>query len=156
MYKRQQGPVFLQQLSILKGFDLKSMGHNTPEYLHTIIESSKLAFADREAYYGDPKFDNNNFDTLLSDSYNEKRRDLITSKASKKLIPGEIPDISYPEYIKTSIHDDNLYSLGIKKRPTKDLGIGHAHTGDTTHLDAIDKYGNMVAATPSGLSLIHI
>ena len=145
-----QGPVFLQQLSILKGFDLKSMGHNTPEYLHTIIESSKLAFADREAYYGDPKFDNNNFDTLLSDSYNEKRRDLIKSKASKKLIPGEIPDISYPEYIKTSIHDDNLYSLGIKKRPTKDLGIGHAHTGDTTHLDAIDKYGNMVAATPSG------
>ena len=49
-----QGPVFLQQLALLEGYDLKAMGHNSAEYLHTLIECAKLAFADREAYYGDP------------------------------------------------------------------------------------------------------
>lgn len=51
-----QGPVFLQQLALLEGFDLKGMGHNTADYIHTLAEATKLAFADREQYYGDPRF----------------------------------------------------------------------------------------------------
>src|SRR5262249_51238023 len=51
-----QGPVFLQQLKILEGYDLAKMGHNSADYIHTVIETAKLAFADRDAYYGDPRF----------------------------------------------------------------------------------------------------
>ena len=145
-----QGPVFLQQLAILQNYDLKSMGHNSTEYLHTLIESAKLAFADREAYYGDPKFDDVPFDHLLSDSYNKNRSSLIDQKASMDLIAGNLADGKVPEYISDTVQDNNRYALGIEKRPTKDLGLGHSHTGDTTHLDAIDQHGNMVAATPSG------
>ena len=145
-----QGPVFLQQLAILEKYNLTSMQHNSSEYLHTIIETSKLAFADREAYYGDPKFDEVPLKYLLSDSYNNERQKLIESTASMKLNPGTMPGQSFPEYISNSVQDDNRYSMQIAKRPIKDLGIGHAHMGDTTHLDAVDSEGNMVAATPSG------
>ena len=145
-----QGPVFLQQLAILQNYNLKSMRHNSSEYLHTIIEAAKLAFADREAYYGDPKFDDVPFDYLLSDKYNKKRSSLISNEASMELRPGAINNSRIPEYTNDTVQDNNRYALGVEKRPTKNLGLGHAHMGDTTHLDAIDKYGNMVAATPSG------
>src|SRR5580693_4367769 len=69
-----QGPVLLQTLKILDGSDLKSLGHNTPAYIHTLVEALKLAFADRHAYYGDPKFVDVPIDALLSDAYNEIRR----------------------------------------------------------------------------------
>ena len=72
-----QGPVFLQQLTILEGFDLASLGHNSPEYIHLLIETAKLAFADRETYYGDPDFVDVPLDTLLSKAYAAKRRALI-------------------------------------------------------------------------------
>ena len=68
-----QGPVFLQQLTLLEGFDLAAMGHNSTDYLHTLIECAKLAFADREAHYGDPKFDDVPFDRLLSTAYADER-----------------------------------------------------------------------------------
>ncbi len=69
-----QGPVFLQQLAILEGFDLQGMGHNSVEYLHNWIECAKLAFADREAYYGDPLLDKVPFEVLLSKAYGDQRR----------------------------------------------------------------------------------
>lgn len=144
-----QGPVFLQQLAILEGYDLKKLGHNSVDYLHTLTESAKLAFADREAYYGDPLFDNVPLDTLLSETYSAARRDLINNQASLKLRPGDIGN-GVPEYATIPVAEDNRLALGINAREIKDLGLGHAHMGDTTHLDAIDREGNMVSSTPSG------
>jgi gamma-glutamyltranspeptidase len=69
-----QGPVFLQQLMLLEGFDLGKMGHNSTEYVHTVIEAAKLAYADREQYYGDPAFVDVPLDRLLSKEYAGERR----------------------------------------------------------------------------------
>ena len=144
-----QGPVFVQQLAILQGYDLRGLGHNSTEYLHTLTESAKLAFADREAYYGDPKFDDLPMDVLLSDPYSAGRRDLIGETASMDMRPGDVGN-GVPEYATIPVAEDNRRALGIGPREVRDLGLGHAHMGDTTHLDAVDSEGNMVAATPSG------
>ena len=80
-----QGPVLLQTLKILEGIDLKSLGHNTPAYIHTLVEALKLAFADRHAYYGDPKFVDVPIDALLSDTYTARRRARID------------PNVAWPE-----------------------------------------------------------
>ena len=144
-----QGPVFLQQLSILEGFDLGKMGHNTAEYLHTWIETSKLAFADRESYYGDPAHDEVPMEMLLSKGYAASRRSLIESTASLTMRAGDLGG-GVPDYVGRDVADDNRRALGVAARKVGDLGLDHAHTGDTTHLDAVDRQGNMVASTPSG------
>jgi gamma-glutamyltranspeptidase/glutathione hydrolase len=144
-----QGPVFLQQLAILEGFDLKALGHNSEEYLHLLIESAKLAFADREAYYGDPLFDKVPLDVLLSKEYAATRRGLIGREASRELRPGDVGR-GIPAYATFDVAGDNRRALQVAARSIRDLGLGHAHVGDTTHLDAVDRHGNMVAATPSG------
>jgi len=131
-----QGPVFLQQLAILEGFDLKAMDHNSADYLHTWIECAKLAFADREAYYGDPAFDDVPFDVLLSKDYAAQRRALISAQASRELRPGDVGR-GAPDYVTFNVRENNRQALD-------------AYIGDTTHLDAVDRDGNMVAATPSG------
>ena len=144
-----QGPVFLQQLAILEGFDLKALGHNSADYLHTLIEGAKLAFADREAYYGDPLFDQVPFEVLLSKEYAAERRHLIGAEASRELRPGDV-GYGVPAYATFDVAEDNRRALKVAEREVRDLGLGHAHVGDTTHLDAIDCEGNMIAATPSG------
>ena len=144
-----QGPVFLQQLAILEGFDLKALGHNSADYLHVLIEGAKLAFADREAYYGDPLFDEAPFDVLLSKEYAAARRSLISTEASREMRPGDVGR-GVPAYATFDVAEDNRRSLNVAEREVRDLGLGHAHVGDTTHLDAVDCKGNMVAATPSG------
>lgn len=144
-----QGPVFLQQLAILEGFDLAGLGHNSADYLHLLIESAKLAFADREAYYGDPLFDTVPLDVLLSKGYAAKRRGLIGQQASREMRPGDIGR-GMPAYATFDVAGDNRRALQVAARRVRDLGLGHAHVGDTTHLDAVDREGNMVAATPSG------
>lgn len=124
-----QGPVFLQQLALLDGFDLAALGHNTPDYVHTWTECAKLAFADREFYYGDPDFTDVPLDRLLSPEYNARRRELVDPRrASLELRPGD----AGPRPMELILGDPNSYD------------------GDTTHLDAIDAEGNMIAATPSG------
>jgi len=124
-----QGPVFLQQLTILEGYDLASMGHNSPEYIHLLIEAAKLAFADRERYYGDPDFVDVPIALLLSREYAAQRRMLIDpDRASLALRPGNAP----------------------ASRPREREGGSDIHKGDTTHLDAADQWGNMISATPSG------
>jgi gamma-glutamyltranspeptidase/glutathione hydrolase len=133
-----QGPVFLQQLAILEGFDLQAMGHNSADYLHTWIECAKLAFADREAYYGDPRFDAVPFEVLLSKEYAAVRRALIGAQASQELRPGDAGR-GVPDYVTFDVAEDNRQALDVA-----------AHASDTTHLDAVDWEGNMVAATPSG------
>ena len=144
-----QGPVFLQQLTLLEGFDLAAMGHNSADYLHTLVESAKLAFADREAHYGDPKFDDVPFERLLSRTYAEERRRLIGDEASVEMRPGDA-GTGFPAYATVDVAEDNRRALQVAAREVRDLGLGHAHVGDTTHLDAVDHEGNMVAATPSG------
>ena len=124
-----QGPVFLQQLTILEGFDLASLGHNSPEYIHLLIETAKLAFADREKYYGDPDFVDVPLELLLSREYAAERRALIDPEcASLELRPGNAPPV----------------------KPRERKGGLDIHKGDTTHLDAADQWGNMISATPSG------
>jgi len=144
-----QGPVFLQQLAILEGLDLKALRHNSADYLHIWIECAKLAFADREAYYGDPLFDEVPFDMLLSKEYAAERRNLIGAEASWELRPGDVGR-GVPTYATFDVAEDNRRALNIAASSVRDSGLGHGHMGDTTHLDAVDREGNMVAATPSG------
>lgn len=144
-----QGPVFLQILGVVEGYDLAAMGHNSADYLHTIIEANKLAFADREAYYGDPEFDKVPLDVLLSKDYGSMRREMIEREASLELRPGDLGN-GVPAYALRDVVEDNREALGVAASAIQDLGLDHAHTGDTTHLDAVDREGNMVAATPSG------
>jgi len=147
-----QGPVLLQALSLLKGFDLAAMDPNGADFAHVILEAAKLAFADREAYYGDPDFVDVPLETLLSEAYAAERRKLIGDRASDEIRPGIVP----------GFEDQVVRALGMVK-PAGDtaggLGIGEptmAHLkptlkpGDTVHLDVIDRWGNMVSATPSG------
>jgi len=129
-----QAPVFLQQLRLLESFDLAAMGHGSAEYIHTITECAKLAFADREAWYGDPNFTDVPLDLLLSREYAEERRALVGGESSAELRPGgEEPRLPTPVG-------------GAPVAP----GVGEPTRGDTCHLDVVDRWGNMVAATPSG------
>lgn len=145
-----QGPVFLQQLALLKGFNVESMSAEDPDFVHTVVECTKLAFADREAFYGDPDFVKVPTDVLLSDSYNEKRRGLIGATASREMRPGTIRGFGGPVILREE-------SAGWKTPHVRAQGIGEptvAHDGvakgDTCHVDVIDRHGNMVSATPSG------
>jgi gamma-glutamyltranspeptidase / glutathione hydrolase len=137
-----QGPVFLQQLALLKGFDLTAMGPESPDFVHTVIECAKLAFADREAFYGDPDFVDVPFDVLLSDEYNDMRRDLIDDKASSELRPGSVQGYGGKVFFRPQ---GTIAKAGIPA-----TAAAGAVGGDTCHFDIIDNQGNMVAATPSG------
>jgi gamma-glutamyltranspeptidase / glutathione hydrolase len=132
-----QAPVFLQQLRLLEGFDLAAMGHVSAEYVHTVTECAKLSFADREAWYGDPAFSDVPLDELLSREYAEERRALVGDEASAELRPGapggREPLLAAPV-------------AGVAVAP----GVGEPTRGDTVHVDVVDRWGNMVAATPSG------
>ena len=126
-----QGPYLLQALRLLEGFDLKKMGFNSADYIHTVIEAEKLALADRDEYYGDPNFVKVPMQQLLSDPYTEMRRKLIDpKKASLELRPGD------------------PYNM----KPTKPPTITGPWHGGTTVMCVTDKFGNVIAATPSGLS----
>jgi gamma-glutamyltranspeptidase/glutathione hydrolase len=129
-----QAPVFLQQLRLLEGFDLAAMGHASAEAVHTITECAKLAFADREAWYGDPDFFDVPLDLLLSRDYADERRALVGEESSAELRPGG-DDPRLPGPVRA-----------VELAP----GVGEPTRGDTVHLDVVDRWGNMVAATPSG------
>jgi gamma-glutamyltranspeptidase/glutathione hydrolase len=143
-----QGPVFLQQLALLEGYDLKALDHNSADYLHLVTEAAKLAFADREAYYGDPAFDAVPFDVLLSHDYNARRRALIDmTTADATLRPGDVGR-GIPDYVLRSVLEDNRLALHSNQQSA--LENQQSHKGDTTHLDTADAAGNIVACTPSG------
>jgi gamma-glutamyltranspeptidase / glutathione hydrolase len=136
-----QGPVMLQQLALLAGYDLDAMGPG-PDFVHTVVECAKLAFADREAYYGDPDFTDVPLATLLSAAYADERRALVGATASTELRPGSpgreprLPPL-------TRAAADSVGS-----EPT--LALARETRGDTCHLDVADRHGNLVSATPSG------
>jgi gamma-glutamyltranspeptidase/glutathione hydrolase len=141
-----QGPVFLQQLSLLAGFDLGSMEPNSSEFIHTVVECAKLAFADREAFYGDPAFADVPVVELLSSGYADERRALVAERADAgDLNPGlpggrarRLPDLPGGR----SAADPRMRGIG-------DPTLGSVR-GDTCHLDVVDRHGNVVSATPSG------
>lgn len=126
-----QGPVFLQQLRLLEGFDLRALGHNSAQYLHVLIEAAKLAFADREAYYGDPDFVDVPIKGLLSKGYAELRRKLIdpAHALTDPALPG-----------------DPLGMRALADSPIRARSWGRG----TVHVDAADRDGNVIAITPSG------
>ena len=98
-----QGPVALQQLALLKGFDLDGLSAEDPDFVHTVVECAKLAFADREAFYGDPEFVRVPMETLLSDGYNDdERRKLVGERASRELRPGHIPGHGAPPIVRVA------------------------------------------------------
>jgi gamma-glutamyltranspeptidase/glutathione hydrolase len=126
-----QGPVLLQQLALLSGFGLGDLDPGSADFVHVVVECSKLAFADREAFYGDPAFVQVPLDQLLSADYNDERRALIGEEASGELRPGggRLPNLVDAEAA---------------------VGAGEPTRGDTVHLDVADRFGNLVSATPSG------
>jgi gamma-glutamyltranspeptidase/glutathione hydrolase len=165
-----QGPVFLQQLALLAGFDLGAMPPGGDEYIHTVVECAKLAFADREAWYGDPRHADVPLATLLSADYAARRRALVGPVASPDLRPGR-PDGAEPglpgyaagvtaklavtdgwtgEPV-TVLADPGLSGSRAGRSGFAEPGLARtAHGGDTCHLDVADRFGNVVTATPSG------
>jgi gamma-glutamyltranspeptidase / glutathione hydrolase len=138
-----QAPVFLQQLRLLDGFDLTELGLASGEYVHVLTESAKLAFADREAWYGDPDFVDVPIDELLSCEYADERRKLVGDEASAVLTPGS-PGGREPRLAVVDVGSERSEAAGVGE-PTR-----AGTKGDTVHLDVVDRFGNMVAATPSG------
>src|ERR1700751_5556255 len=126
-----QAPVFLKQLPLLEGFDLGAMVQTS---VHTITECAKLAFADREAWYGDPDFVDVPLEMLLSREYADERRALVGDEASAELRPGG-EGWRLPNPVENVEHSP---------------GTGEPTRGDTVHVDVVDRSGNMVSATPSG------
>jgi gamma-glutamyltranspeptidase / glutathione hydrolase len=131
-----QGPAMLEALNILDGYNLRAMRYNSAEYVHTLVEALKLAYADRDTYYGDPKFVNVPAAQLLSREYAEDRRAQIDKLASLDFRPGKIgphpalhPSASEMSRLKI---DDALMAR------------------DTTCVDTVDKDGMMFSTTPSG------
>jgi len=150
-----QGPVFLQQLALLEGFDLDGLGLGSPELVHVVAECAKLALADREAFYGDPRAVDVPLDDLLSASYNDERRRLVGDEASLELRPGSpggreavLPAVVARQYLAgTGREVEEEAAFG---EPSHGRGRGAPHAHDTCHLDVADRFGNLVSATPSG------
>lgn len=143
-----QGPVFLQTLSLLKGIDLGAMDPMGADFVHHVVEAKKLAFADREVYYGDPLFAHVPMDVLLSDGYADQRRKLIGPRASHDLRPGIVPGFEH----QAALSMDLLDRLSRTDQAVYEPTMAHLSEkkGDTVHIDVIDAEGNMVSVTPSG------
>ena len=167
VYKLQQwtqGPVMLQALNILENFDLKKMGYNSAEYIHTLYQTMNMAFADRDFYYGDPAFaPSEPMRGLLSKEYAKQRAGQLNKLSNDALMgPGD----PYPFQ-----QEKNPYALLLEKRafdlkdssarnfvPTHDSGSIALATSEyqdrlwrgTTSVEAADKEGWVVSITPSG------
>ncbi len=167
-----QGPVLLQQLLVLQGLDLADTAAGSAELVHAVVESAKLAFADRDAWYGDPEHSDVPLDALLSPAYADERRRLIGQEASDGLHPGS-PDgrrPRLPALVRDGLADDApgahrtaagggepTFAHAADEEPAGHPTSADAPTapdgtvrGDTCHLDVVDRWGNVVSATPSG------
>jgi gamma-glutamyltranspeptidase/glutathione hydrolase len=155
-----QGPVLLQMLALLDGTGIARMSPASADFVHLWIEAAKLAYADREKFYGDPAFAPVPMETLLSPAYNDQRRRLIGAEASLDQRPGEIAGFGGRIVLNEGAGERTAVSASGAGEPT----VGRIHTGhgagevgrdgrvrgDTVHIDIIDKAGNMFSATPSG------
>ncbi|MGN9838062.1 gamma-glutamyltransferase family protein [Nonomuraea sp. H19] len=174
-----QGPVFLQQLALLDGFDLDAMGFLSADYVHTVTEVAKLAFADREAWYGDADVP---MSDLLSATYSAERRRLVGIEASFELRPGapggrlpRLPDLPAPSAPgarspqglgeptagvsgarspqgagEPTVSADGVAAGRWTAAGEQVVSPDGSVRGDTCHVDVVDRFGNMVSATPSG------
>ena len=135
-----QGPVMLEALNLLEGYDLRAMKHNSADYIHTLTEAMKLGFADRDRYYGDPDFVRVPSSALLSKEYAAMRRGLIDDKrASLEQRPGD------------PINKKPLINGGPNPAVTGQSSVPESErANDTTCVNVIDKDGNLFSATPSG------
>ena len=154
-----QGPLLLQSLKILEGLDVGAMDPEGPDFIHAVVETLKLAMADREAYYGEPLATDAPQATLLSDGWAAERRALIGAEASHAQRPGRLPGFEHladaaiaraarplpggPGPGAGEPTMAHLFERRADPAPT-------SRRGDTVHLDVIDRWGNMVSATPSG------
>ena len=130
-----QSPVLLENLNLLEGFDLRALGHNSTDYIHTVVEAIKLGYADRDAYYGDPDFSRIPIE-LISKPYAQARRPLIDpARASAQHRPGD------PEHLEALASAEFLRARYSHR---------NGEHQDTTCVNVIDKDGNMLSATPSG------
>jgi gamma-glutamyltranspeptidase/glutathione hydrolase len=134
-----QGPVLLQMLSLLAGDDLAALGHNTPAYVHLVTEVMKLCFADRERYYGDPRFVAVPMERLLAPDYAAQRRRLVRPDAAWPVMPpaGDVPG------------HGSAPPLGAPSAPAE---ASPALPGDTSYVAVVDRHGNALSATPSDCS----
>ena len=132
-----QGPVMHAQLALLEGYDLAAMGRDSAAFVHTVVECAKLAFADREAWYGDPAFADVDVDGLLDPARTAARRALVEERASLELRPGALAG-----------REPQLPSFAGAAAAA--AGTGEPSRGDTCHLDTADRHGNLVSASPSG------
>jgi len=166
-----QGLVTLQQLALCKRFGFDGLDPAGPDFIHFQVEAAKLAFADRDTFYGDPKFVDVPIDVLLSDAYNDARAKLITNEASHEIRPGSIEGFGKTMGLRlaaggraavtnsgageptvgdipwTHDEDDLPDAVAAQARKREKLG---AIPGDTVHFDIVDKVGNMISSTPSG------
>ena len=131
-----QGPTLLQMLRVLEDFDLRKLGHNSTDYIHTVAETIKLVFADRERYYGDPDVIKVPIDTLISSSFAAQRRREINNKTASPGMPkaGNIPGFGGPSFIPHVDHSPSMASA------------------DTSYTCTMDQLGNICSITPSDVS----
>ena len=146
-----QGPVLLQTLRLLEGIDLAAMDPLGDTFVHTVIEAMKLAYADREAYYGDPDFADVPIEALLSPGYAAERRALIGERASLEQRPGVLP--GHEARVEAAIARAARGPRSVETGPQAgEPTMAHLtrRRGDTCHVDAVDRWGNAVSITPSG------
>ncbi|WP_309133070.1 gamma-glutamyltransferase [Brevibacterium sp.] len=143
-----QGPALLQALRILDGFDDERLDPSTEIGAHTILEALKLAMADRDTWYGDGDVD---LDWLLSEDYATTRRDLIGEQASLEFRPGTdrngVGATFTPPLVLDGADQEAMLKAGLGEPTVQKNGVNN---GDTCHIDVVDRWGNMISATPSG------
>ena len=147
-----QGPVLLETLNILEQFDLQAMKRNSADYVHTLVEALKLAYADRDTYYGDPAFVETPAEGLLSKAYAKERARLIDARHASRAFRAGNP-LPFDSRVKEWTYWVADIADGSQRRepgPDRDAIDGTGMIKDTTHIAVIDKDGNVFDATPSG------
>jgi len=138
-----QGPVLLQALNILENFELKAMGHNSAAYIHTITEALKIAFADREKFYGDPRFVMVPINGLLSKKYARQCAGRIGETSCPEMPPFGNP-WQFNDTPMPADYDMHFHPIEAKAEPNDSL--------DTSYIGVVDKEGNCISAVPSDMS----
>ncbi|MDT4894344.1 MAG: gamma-glutamyltranspeptidase / glutathione hydrolase [Pseudonocardiales bacterium] len=143
-----QGPVLLQQLRLLEARGVHDLPVRSAEWIHAVVEAAKLAFADREAYYGDPPEGDVPLDALLSMDYAADRAERIGATASLQFVPGTVDGRAPLLPSEAGAEPADTLTASTAGEPT--VGRYGENRGDTCHVDVVDRWGNFVSATPSG------